>query len=522
MGEVDADGSVAFHFESSAMYDLVVIGEGAGGLRAATAAAALGARVALIERRRPEEASPSSGAVASKTLVQAVRTLGRVREAGTFGIETGPVSADFPKVMNRAREIAAKVSARDAERVARTPGLDLYRGTAAFDSYDTVVVDGGKQVVGRRFAIATGSRPSIPHVKGLKEVGCLDPRSLWNLTRAPRSLVVLGAGPVALELAQVFARFGSKVTILAETPSILSGEDADAAELIEKSLAAEGVTVRTGVTLTGVERRGDQKACIYRCDRSGPKVEAIGVEILSASNRSANVEGLNLEAVGVHADPEHGVAVDDCLQTDAPRIFALGDVLLRHNYAHSAEREADVVVDNAVLGRRRKIDYETLPRAAFLDPEFAAVGLTQAAAEAQGRAYRVIRVEYSDADRSWIDGRTVGFAKVGVAPSGKVLGATVVGEDASLVVQELGLAIHSGLTLAQVAQAVPIYPTYAGIVKQAADQFRTSRLERGFLGSVIRMFYGFEPRTAPLAHEANAAEPTTEPAEAAAAGHDHP
>jgi len=517
VGGVDAGDSVAFHFERPAMYDLVVIGEGAGGLRAARAAAGVGARVALIEKR------PShglSGSVASKGLVQAVRLLRRVREAGSFGIETGAVSADFAKVMSRAREVAEAVAVRDAERIARTPGLDLFQGTAAFDAYDTVVVDGGKHVVGRRFIIATGSRPSIPNVKGLKEVGCLDAGSIWNLTKVPKSLIVLGAGPVALELAQVLARLGSKVTILADAPRVLPGEDADAAALVERSLAAEGVTIKSGATLVSVERRGDQKACIYKAAAAGPKAEVLGAEILSASGRLANVEGLNLDAVGVHADPEHGIVVDDCLKTDAPRIFAVGDVLLRHNYAHSAEREADVAFENAVLRRRRKIDYETLPRAAFIDPEFAAVGLTAAQAEAAGRAHREIRVEYADDDRAWIDGRTEGFAKVVVTPSGKVLGVTVVGEEASLVIQELSVAIGSGLSLARIAEAVPIYPTYAGIVKQAADQFRASRFERGFLKSAIRLFYGFEPRGA--ATDDNAPPtPTVEPADAAVAGHGH-
>ncbi|MDR3620793.1 MAG: FAD-dependent oxidoreductase [Paludisphaera borealis] len=493
------------------MYDLVVMGEGAGGLRAATAAAGVGARVALIEKRRPDGAPPASGAVASKALVQAARLFRRVREAASFGIEMGTPAVDFAKVMSRVREVAGAVAARDAERISRTPNIDLFQGTAAFDSYDTVVVDGGKHVVGRRFVIATGSRPSIPNVKGLKEVGCLDSQSLWNLAKVPKSLVVIGAGPVGLELAQVFARFGTKVTVLADSSQVLPGEEAEAAELVERALTAEGVTIKTGVTLVSVERRGDQKACIYKNAAGGPKAEALGAEILAASGRLANVEGLNLDAVGVHADPQHGIVVDDFLQTEAPRIFAVGDVLLRHNYAHSAEREAEVVFENAILRRRRKISYDTLPRATFIDPEVAAVGLTAAQAAAEGRPHRVIRVEYADSDRAWIDGRTVGFAKVVVTPSGKVLGATIVGEESSLVIQELALAIGSGISLARVAEAVPIYPTYAGIVKRAADQFQASRFERGFLRSAIRLFYGFEPRSATA----------SEPVEAAVVGHSH-
>ena len=219
------------------MYDLVVIGEGAGGLHAATAAAGIGAKVALIEKRPAEG---GSGTVASKGISQAVRLLRRVREAGSFGIETGAVSADFAKVMSRARDVAGAVASRDSERLARTPGLDLLQGTAAFESYDTVTLDGDKQVVGRRFIIATGSRPSIPNIKGFKELGCLDTASLWKLSKLPKSLVVIGAGPVGLELAQAFARLGSKVTVVADAPQILPGEDADVAALVARCADRRG------------------------------------------------------------------------------------------------------------------------------------------------------------------------------------------------------------------------------------------------------------------------------------------
>lgn len=514
VGGAVADDSLAFHFERPAMYDLVVIGEGAGGLRAATAAAAIGARVALIEKR-PE--GGGSGAVASKGVSRAVGLLRRVREAGAFGIETGAVSADFARVMGRARDVAAAVAARDAERLARTPGLDVFRGTAAFEAYDAVTVDGGKPVAGRRFIIASGSRPSMPNIKGFKELGCLDAATVWNLSRAPKGLVVIGAGPLGLEIAQAFARLGSRVTVVAESPGVLPGEDADAAALVERALTSEGITFKLGATPVGVERRGDQKAVVYRNAAGGPKGEALGAEVVATSGRLANVEGLNLDVVGVHADPEHGVQVDEFLQTDAPRIYAIGDVLLRHAHANAAEHEADVAVGNAVLRRRRKVGYDALARVAFLDPEFAAVGLTPAQAEADGRAHQVIRVEYADDDRAWIDGRTEGFAKVVVTPSGKVLGATVVGEEANLVIQELALAIRAGLRLTQVAEAVPIHPSYAGVVKQAADRFRASRFERGFWGSAFRMFYGFEPRPAAVDEPA----PEAEPAEPAVAAHGH-
>jgi pyruvate/2-oxoglutarate dehydrogenase complex dihydrolipoamide dehydrogenase (E3) component len=260
-------------------------------------------------------------------------------------------------------------------------------------------------------------------------------------------------------------------------------------------LTGEGITFKRRASIGKIENRGGQKVCLYTDGETGEPAEVSSAEILCASGRLANVEHLNLEAVGVHADPEHGIEVNELLQTRAVRAFAIGDVLRRHRYTHAAHAEAEVAFQNAVLRRRRKIDYSNLPWATFLDPEVATVGIFEAQAEASGLEHQVFRVNYADIDRARADGCTEGFAKVVASPAGKILGATILGEQAGLVLQQLVLAIDAGLGLDDLAETIHIYPTYGQLICKLTRQFRKTRLERGFRGRALRFFYGFQPRT---------------------------
>jgi pyruvate/2-oxoglutarate dehydrogenase complex dihydrolipoamide dehydrogenase (E3) component len=261
-------------------------------------------------------------------------------------------------------------------------------------------------------------------------------------------------------------------------------------------LTGEGIDFRRRAVIDKVEARDSQKVCHFRDGQTGEHAEAAASEILWAAGRIANVEGLNLDAVGVHANPEHGIEVDDLLQTHAMRVFAIGDVLQRNQYTHVAEREAEVAFQNTVLRKRKKMDYGNLPWATFLDPELATVGISEAQASGSSLDHRVFRASFADLDRARIDGRTEGFAKVVSTPAGKILGATIMGEEASLVLQQLVLAMDSGLGLGDLAGTTQIYPTYARIVRNLADQFLASRLDRGLRAAALRLFYGFQPRTA--------------------------
>jgi pyruvate/2-oxoglutarate dehydrogenase complex dihydrolipoamide dehydrogenase (E3) component len=476
------------------MYDLVVIGGGSGGLSVATAAAKVGARVALIEKGPTGGEAAVGACVPSKGLTHAAKLVRQIGSAGKFGLRAGPVEVDFAAVLDRVRKLGEESAQSESIDALEAKGVEVIHGSAAFEAYDTVLVDGRTRVPGQRFVIATGSRPAVPEIPGLAEAGYLDTQTLWTLKKIPETLIVIGSEPTGLEYAQVFARFGAKVTVLTASSRILPQDDANASELMTWLLAAEGVTIKTGVEVTKIELRDGNKVCAFQEPASGATGEVAGAEILLAAGRWANVESLNLEAVGLHGDPVHGIEVDDYLQTHSTRVYAIGDVLQRHSYAHFAECEAAVAFQNAVLRVRKKMDYSAIPWATFLDPEVASVGITRAQAEEERRPVRVYRVEFADVDRARIDGCTEGFAKVVTTPKGKILGATVVGEDASMILQEFVLAMNKGLGMKDIAAAVPIYPTYAGVARHLAGQFRENRLGNNYVKSALRLFYGFIPR----------------------------
>jgi pyruvate/2-oxoglutarate dehydrogenase complex dihydrolipoamide dehydrogenase (E3) component len=507
------------------MYDLVVIGAGSGGLSVASAAAKVGAKVALVEKQPAGGDSTLSACVPSKGLVQAAKRLQQVRTAGSLGLKVAAVEVDFPAVMARARSVAEALGRGASAESLRARGIDVYSGSATFEAYDTVRVDGQTAINGYRFVIATGSRPAVPAVPGLSEAGFLDDRSLWSLNSLPESLVVIGAGSTAVEFAQCFARFGSKVTIVSDAPRLLPDEDSEAAGSVGDALGGEGIDLRLGAEVAKVDFRGDRKVCITREVATGATGEVAGSHLLLAAGRLARVDGLNLEAAGVHGDPEHGIVVDDHLQTHSARIYAIGDVLMRHQYAYAAHREAEVAFANAVLRRRKRMDYSAIPRVTFSDPEVASVGMTEHRARTEQPEHRVYRVPLAEVDRAQIDGRIDGFAKVVATPGGRILGATIVGPEASLVIQEFTLAREKGLGLGVIAAATAIYPTYAGVGPALARQHLAIRLERGVVQTALRIFYGFLPRAAPGNGTADGPSEGTAghkpPAEPAVGGHGH-
>jgi pyruvate/2-oxoglutarate dehydrogenase complex dihydrolipoamide dehydrogenase (E3) component len=477
------------------MYDLVVVGGGSGGLNVALAAARVGAKVALVERAKLGGECTHSACVPSKALIEAARLAHQIRQAPSYGLCVAAPEVDFGGVMARVRAVVADFGGSDSGESLRARGVEVFRGTAAFEAYDTLVVDGRTRLNAQRFVIASGSRPYIPPIPGLTESGYLDNNSLWDLDTLPGDLVILGAGPSGLEFAQAFVRLGSRVTVLSDTDRILPREDPEVSDRVKPLLEAEGIVFRTNVELTRVAVGEGRKVCTIKDKASGASSDLPATHLLVAAGRLANVDGLNLDAVGIHADPEHGIEVDDYLQTRSSRILAIGDVLQRHQFTHAAEREAAVAFQNAVLRIPKKIDYSALPWATFIDPEVATVGLSEAEASLLHPEVRVFRAEISEVDRARIDGRTAGFAKLVATPSGKILGATIVGPEAALVLQEFVLAMEHGLTLKDIAETIHIYPTYSGVARRLANEFVATRLDSGFVQRALRWFYGYHPRT---------------------------
>lgn len=473
------------------MYDVVVIGGGSGGLNVAGAAGAIGAKVALIEANRLGGECTFTACVPSKALLHAADLAHRIRSAGRDGIIVPPPEIDFAAVLARVRSVVSSFAESDVEAM-ESRGVEVIFGRPRFESYDSVVVDETRRVSGKAFVISTGSRPAMPPIEGLDEAGPLTNETIWDLTERPESLVVIGAGAVGVELSQAMSRLGVEVTLIESAPKILPLEDPEVSDRLREALVEEGISVLTDAEIARVERRGD-RAVVHVSDRStGDAFEVVRERILVAAGRTPNVEGLNLEAVGIEPDPRRGIPVDAYLRTYARNIYAIGDVIGRNQWTHAAEREASVVFQNALLRLPKKYDDRAMPRATYCDPEIASVGRTFGFDD--GDRARIFRVEYDEVDRARIEGRTRGFAKVAVNPKGSILGVTIVGDNAALVLQEFVMAMENGLTLNHILNTVHPYPTHAGIARALATQFAATRLEGGLTRAALKLLFGYRPK----------------------------
>jgi pyruvate/2-oxoglutarate dehydrogenase complex dihydrolipoamide dehydrogenase (E3) component len=461
--------------EPAPRYNLVVIGAGTAGLVTAAGAAGLGAKVALIERELLGGDCLNVGCVPSKALIRAARAAAQVRDAGQFGIRIPPgVQVDFPAVMERMRRLRAGVSQHDSAARFRSLGVDVYVGHAAFTDPDTVEV-AGKILRFRRAVIATGARAQRPPIPGLAEAGFLTNETVFALTELPGRLAVVGAGPIGCELAQSFARFGSTVHLLHNHPQILPREDRDAAQRVENALRREGLDLILNCQIDRVEKRGHEKVVHFTC---APERQQIVVdEILVGVGRVPNVEGLNLEAVGVRYDRRLGVWVNDRLRTSNRKIYAAGDVCSPFKFTHAADAMARIVIQNALFKGRARASALTIPWCTYTAPEVAHVGLYEHEAKERGIAFRTFTQELGDVDRAVLDGEDEGFVKVLLGPRGdKILGATIVAAHAGDMISELTLAMVGGLGLGTIAKTIHPYPTQAEAIKKVGDAYNRTRL----------------------------------------------
>jgi pyruvate/2-oxoglutarate dehydrogenase complex dihydrolipoamide dehydrogenase (E3) component len=470
--------------EPAPRYNLVVIGAGTAGLVTAAVAVGLGARVALIERELLGGDCLNVGCVPSKALLRAARAIAQVRDAEQFGIHVPPgVQVDFPAVMKRMRRLRAGISPHDSAERFRGLGVDVYLGQAAFTGANTVKV-AGQTLRFRRAVIATGARAHRPAIPGLAEAGFLTNETVFALTELPPRLAVIGAGPIGCELAQAFARFGSRVHVLGNHPQILPREDPDAALRVEKALRRDGVEFTFKCRIDSVEKRGHEKV-VHLTGGQGHKPEApargqqqiVVDEIFIGAGRVPNVDGLNLDAAGVRHDPRDGVAVNDRLQTTNPNIYAAGDICSRFKFTHAADAMARIVLQNALFKGRARASALTIPWCTYTDPEIAHVGLYDNEARERGIAFRTFTQELAEVDRAILDGEDGGFVKVLVSARGdKILGATIVAGHAGDMISELTLAMVGGLGLRTIARTIHPYPTQAEAIKKVADAYNRARL----------------------------------------------
>jgi pyruvate/2-oxoglutarate dehydrogenase complex dihydrolipoamide dehydrogenase (E3) component len=455
-------------------YNLVVIGAGPAGLVTAAGAAGLGAKVALVERDLMGGDCLNVGCVPSKGLIRAARAAAHVRDAGEFGVDVPKgVRVDFAAVMERMRRLRAGISATDSAWRFRGLGVDVFLGEGRFSGPQTVEVD-GKTLRFSKAVIATGARAAAPPVPGLAEAGYLTNETVFSLTELPRRLAVIGAGPVGCELSQAFACFGAAVTLFEAGSHILSREDADAAERVQRALVRDGVRLVLGCAIAQVEARGGEKIVHLE---SGGRSECVAADaILVGVGRAPNVEGLNLEKVGVAYDLRQGVAVNDRLQTTNPRIYAAGDICSQHKFTHHSDFQARIVIQNALFFGRAKASALTIPWCTYTDPEIAHVGLSEREAQAKGIPIRTFVHEFAEVDRAILDGESEGFVKVHVREgTDRILGATIVARHAGEMLPELTMAISQGIGLGRIAKIIHTYPTQAEAIRQLGDQYARTR-----------------------------------------------
>ncbi|MEO6280295.1 mercuric reductase [Roseateles sp.] len=462
-----------------AAYHLLVIGAGPAGLVAARAAAALGADVALIERHQIGGVCLNDGCIPSKALIRTGRLLADMRDAANFG-GVPPIEQvfDFRAAMLRMRRITARISRTDSAMNLARVGIHLFFGTARFTGPDTVELDGALDHVTLRFKkalIATGSRSVLPDIPGLAEAGYLTNETVFDLQVLPESLMVIGGGPLGCELAQVFARFGSRTLISHSEPLFLPQEERDAAQMVSDALARDGVEIHLNSTATRVSMEGGQK--VIELVNDGNTATTRVQHILTGIGRVPAVQGLNLEAAGVAYDDVAGVHVDDFLRTSNPRIFAAGDVCLEHQFTNTAEASARIVVRNALFLGRQRMSELTIPWCTYTDPEVAHVGLYVRLARQRRIPVKTFTIPMHDVDRAIADGEEEGFVKIHVREgSDKILGATIVARHAGEMINSISLAMVAGIGLRKLASVVQAYPTQGAAIRQAADAYVRTRL----------------------------------------------
>ena len=464
-------------------YNIVVVGAGTAGLVTAAVAAGLGAKAALVERHLMGGDCLNVGCVPSKGVIRASRAWNAVKRAREFGMNVpNVVETDFETAMARMRKLRARLSQVDSVHRFTGLGVDVFLGAGRFTGTNTIDV-GGTTLQFSKAAVCTGARAAAPPIHGLDAAGYLTNETVFSLTRLPSRLAVIGAGPIGCEMAQAFARFGSRVWLFEQTGHVLPREDADAAEIVQMQMAEDGVVFHFDSRITTVELRGQEKILHY--DSHGEQHELVVDEILVGVGRAPNVEGLGLETAGVEYDARTGVKVNTRLQTTNPNVYAAGDVCFPFKFTHAADAMAQIVIQNALFPHPlglgyAKTDSLIIPWATYTDPEIAHVGLYEAEAKGKGIEVDTFTFRLDDVDRAVLDGEDQGFARVHVKKGTDVIvGATIVAAHAGDMISEFTLAMKGGLGLRTIAGTIHPYPTQAEVIKKVANAWRKTTLTEG-------------------------------------------
>ena len=467
--------------------DLVVIGAGSAGLVSSLIGATVRAKVTLVERDEMGGDCLNTGCVPSKSLIRSAKFLSHVARAGEFGIRRADADFDFAEVMARVRRNIERIAPHDSVERYEGLGVECVLGEAYIESPFAVRV-GDRTITTRNIVIATGAAPFVPPIPGIEEAQALTSETVWGLDRLPGRLVVVGGGPIGCELAQCFARFGSRVTQVQTHERLLPREDPEFSELVLERMRADGVDVLTSHRAVEFRRDGGRKTLACTTLDGGTR-EIEFDDVLLAVGRAPRTTGFGLEELGIETGRGGVVETDDFLATRYPNIFACGDVAGPFQFTHTASHQAWYASVNALFGglRRFRADYSVVPWATFTDPEVARVGLNETEASARGVPFEVTRYGFDDLDRAIADSEAHGMIKV-LTPPGKdrILGATIAGEHAGDLLMEFVLAMRHGLGLKKLLGTIHVYPTMAEGARFAAGNWRREHAPERILGWLER------------------------------------
>ncbi len=452
--------------------NLIVIGAGAAGLVTAYIAAAVKAKVTLVEKHKMGGDCLNTGCVPSKALIRSAKFLNHVDRAKEFGIKSAQVDFDFADVMQRVQDVIKKVEPHDSIERYTDLGVECIQGEAKITSPYSVNID-GQTLTTRSIVIATGARPFVPPIEGIDQIDYHTSDTIWNLRELPKRLLVLGGGPIGSELVQAFQRLGSRVTQVEMLPRILFREDPEISQIVMQRFVEEGVDLRVNHTAKQFLTEKGRKILI--CQTQNREVSIEFDTLLVAVGRVANTAGFGLEELGIQSAANRTVETDAYLQTIYPNIFACGDVAGPFQFTHTAAHQAWYAAVNALFGNWKKFaaDYSVIPWATFTDPEVARVGLNELDAMDQGIDYEVTRYGIDDLDRAIADQEAHGLIKVLTVPGkDKILGVTIVGEHAGDLIAEYVAAMRHGFGLNKILGTIHIYPTLAEANKYAAGNWK--------------------------------------------------
>ena len=474
-------------------YDSIVIGGGAAGLTASGISANIGAKTMMIERHRLGGDCTWTGCVPSKVLLKAGKVAHQIKNASQFGLTNGAPNINFKNLIKHVHTLRQKIyDEADDPKIYEEQGIEVVFGKASFLDAHTVEITmhgGEKRVVSSRYIfIASGARASVPPIPGLDGVDFHTNDSLFEIDKLPRELLIMGGGPIGIEMSQAFTNLGAKVTVLDMADRIMQNDDEELVDILKSELICGGVTFELGASIKNVHQESGMIEILV--EQNGQERVISGTDLLIATGRRPNTEDLNLEKAGVHFTKE-GITVNDSCKTNVSHIYAIGDVNGRYKFTHMSEHTAKVATTSALLKLPMKISKKHVPWVTFTEPELAHAGFTQKQLEKNATSFEVYRFPYSKMDRALTENESVGVIKVFANKlSGKIYGATVVGTHAGEIISEYALAMKNGVSLKSIADTIHPYPSWSLGARRAADQWYIKNQSEWSV-KLIKMLFGY-------------------------------